>query len=105
VPCPRFGDRIRQIRIAERKVKEVRKQPKPVAEEEDPSDSEDLMVEVSLSDPEENVPLLSGRFHLIDLEVDHDELADADDDSYAGITAEFCMLDFALHKKDPSSGA
>ena len=63
------------------------------------------MIEVSLEDPEENKPLLSGEYHLIDLQVDnYDELAEADEDSYAGITAEFCMLDFSLHKKDPSSG-
>ncbi len=83
---------------------ETRKKPKVVAEEEDPSEEEDLMIELSLENPEENKPLLSGKYHLIDLEVDYDELDEAEDGSYAGITAEFCMLDFSLHKKDPSSG-
>ena len=80
-------------------------QRKPKAEvEEEPSDSEDRMIELDLEDAKANAPLLSGKFHLIDLHVDHEALAEAEDDSYAGITAEFCKLDFALHKKDPSSG-
>lgn len=93
------------VRNANRNMKagEQLKQPKS-ADDEEPSDSEDRMIELDLSDPVANMPLLSGYFHLIDLDVDHEEMEDAEDDSYAGITAEFCKLDFALHKKDPSSG-
>jgi hypothetical protein len=68
------------------------------------SGAKDGVVDVNLDDPNQLKPLLSGHVHLIDIQSDMDALSEAPEDTYAGITAEFCTLDFALHKKDPSSG-
>ena len=66
--------------------------------------AKDGVVEVNLDDPYQLKPLLSAHVHLIDIHSDSDVMSEAPEDTYAGITAEFCTLNFALHKKDPSSG-
>ena len=70
----------------------------------DEEDAEDPIVELDLEDAEQNKRLLSAEFLLIDVEVDREAMDEADEDTYAGITAEFCKVDFSIHKKDPSSG-
>jgi hypothetical protein len=62
------------------------------------------VIKVNLKDPNQVKPLLDAQVHLVSIDVDRDEMNEAPDDTYAGITAEFCKLDFAIQKKDPSSG-
>jgi len=49
--------------------------------------------------------ILSAEWHLIDLAVgSKGSLRKAPTDSYDGIVGTFCVLDFSIHKADPSSG-
>jgi hypothetical protein len=48
--------------------------------------------------------ILEASLHLVDLEVDYEELAYSPSDAYAGIYGRFCPLNFAAHKKNPTAG-
>ena len=48
--------------------------------------------------------ILQAKIHLVDLEVVEDELLQSHPSTYAGVYGHFCQLNFAAHKKDPSSG-
>lgn len=48
--------------------------------------------------------ILSAQLHLVDLEVDYEELAYSPSETYAGIYGRFCPLNFAAHKKNPTEG-
>jgi hypothetical protein len=48
--------------------------------------------------------VLEAKITLVDLEVVEAELLKAHPNSYAGVYAHFCELNFAIHKKDPSAG-
>ena len=64
----------------------------------------DRMIEVDLDDFAHLEPLLSAEVHLVDITMDFGTMNRASEKTYAGISAEFCQLDWAIHKKDPSSG-
>jgi hypothetical protein len=48
--------------------------------------------------------VLTGKLHLIDIEVVEEDLLRAPANSYAGVYGVFCKLEWELHKKDPSAG-
>lgn len=58
--------------------------------------------------PEEELELLeevlNGKLHLIDIEVVEKELERAPKGSYAGVYGNFCRVNFAVHKANPSIG-
>lgn len=61
------------------------------------------MLDVDLDDPAQFEPLLSSAVHLVDIVADFATMVDAPENTYEGVMAEFCHLDFSLHKKDPTS--
>jgi hypothetical protein len=62
------------------------------------------IIRVDLNDPDQVQPLLDAKVQLISLDIDRDQMNEVSEDTYQGITAEFCKLDFEIQKKDPSSG-
>jgi hypothetical protein len=57
-----------------------------------------------LSEPQVLELILSAEIHLVDLHVNKEQLLRAPTNSYAGVYGNFCKLDFAPHKQDPSTG-
>jgi hypothetical protein len=48
--------------------------------------------------------ILTARYNLVDLHIVESEVRSAPSHTYAGVYGTFCELDFAQHKRDPSSG-
>merc|ERR1711862_580241 len=66
---------------------------------------EKKIIEVDLNDKSPDSPLqklLSGKVHLIEINPGRGRSM-TDENSYAGIDATFCQIDFAQQKRDPSS--
>lgn len=60
-------------------------------------------IEVDLDDQASLDLILSASIHLVAVTADPSELK-ASAQSYSGVYGEFCALNFAVHKEDPSAG-